>query len=62
MAYVPDWRDEQHRPCYSPPTISVIERPSESYDDYHKRKKKEERDGKPKRVPFGFARVLEEEA
>lgn len=37
------------------PTIYVIERPSESYDDYHERMKRE--DGREK-VPFGFARAV----
>lgn len=40
------------------PTIAVIERPSESYDAHHERKKREE--GAP-RVPFGFARALPQE-
>jgi hypothetical protein len=46
------------RPSGHTPTIHIIERPSESYDAYHERKKREE--DKP-RVPFGFARVLVED-
>jgi general stress protein 26 len=40
------------------PTISVIEKPSESYDAYHERKKREEN---RRRVSFGFSRVLDEQ-
>lgn len=40
------------------PTISVIDRPAESYDAYHERRKREEG---ARRVPFGFARALLEE-
>jgi hypothetical protein len=36
-------------------TISVIEKPSESYEGYHQRKVKEEG---AEREPFGFARAL----
>jgi hypothetical protein len=57
-----DPHDEQRYTIHDPPTINVIERPAESYDAYHERKKKEERDGEPKRVPFGFGRVLEEDS
>ena len=40
-------------------TMSIIEAPADSYDAYHERKKREE--GR-KRVPFGFARALEDDA
>ena len=43
----------------SAPTISVIDRPEESYDEYHERKVREQG---ARRVRFGFARVLDEEA
>jgi hypothetical protein len=39
------------------PTIAVIERPAESYDQHHERKKREE--GAPRRS-FGFGRVLDD--
>lgn len=35
-------------------TISVIEKPSESYEGYRERKNKEEAEGKPQKIPFGF--------
>lgn len=37
------------------PTIAVIEPASESYDDYHERKKREQ---DAERLPFGFSRAL----
>lgn len=44
---------------WSPPSIHVIERPAESYDAYHDRKKAED-DG-ARKVRVGFARVLDED-
>jgi hypothetical protein len=41
------------------PTVAVIERPAESYDEYAERK---EREKKARRVPFGFAGGVEAEA
>jgi hypothetical protein len=55
-----DPHDEQHYVVHDPPTIAVIERPAESYDAYHQRKKREEEHGEPRKVAFGFARVLED--
>lgn len=40
------------------PTISVIERTSESYDEYADRRAREK---DAVRVPFGFGRVLDQE-
>jgi hypothetical protein len=54
-----DPHEEQRWRDVPVPTIQVIERPAESYDAYHERKKREERDGEPRKVPFGFGRVLE---
>lgn len=54
--YLPDPNEEMHRSVHQP-TIHVIERAEESYNEYHERKKREE---SKKRVPFGFARALEE--
>lgn len=39
-------------------SINVIEKPSESYDAYHERKKRTEN---ARTVPFGFARALKDE-
>lgn len=39
-------------------TISVIDKPSESYSEYYERKKREEG---ARRVPFGFSRALIDE-
>lgn len=58
--YVYDPHRDQYRVVYTRPTISVIEKPAETYEQYHQRKKREENDGEPKKVPFGFARALVE--
>jgi hypothetical protein len=58
MSYVPDPHEEQYRSVYQP-TIQVIERADESYDEYHERKKKEESGAR--KVPFGFLRALSDE-
>lgn len=41
-------------------SIYVIEKPAETYDQYHERKKREEEQEKPRRVPFGFSLPAEE--
>jgi hypothetical protein len=43
------------RPSGYAPTISVIEKPTESYAEHHERKSREEG---ARRVPFGFSRAL----
>lgn len=54
---IEDPREAMCRPVYAPVSINVIEHTTESYDQYHKRKVREEQGN---RVPFGFARALAE--
>jgi hypothetical protein len=50
------------RPYGTVPTIQVIDGVAETYERYHQRKLREKRDGKPRRVPFGFAQAVDPDA